>query len=174
MADLKPLPASRKSGRPLQKRQSRLGRNQYTRDTAVPTANGASPTPNDTPNSPGISGTNGVANGHDSSDGTAATKPAKSKNWRLQKLSWNEIKRPAGAMQNYITQRQVELAGEKGASVTVTQSPEAMNGVESQGDAKGDGHELEAFKKLNTLQMMDDLSRELVHWQRLISTSTEK
>ncbi|KAF2114173.1 hypothetical protein BDV96DRAFT_110938 [Lophiotrema nucula] len=176
-AEPKAPPIQRKSGRPPQKRQSRLGRNQYTRDAPTPTANGASPAPNqDTPNSPQISVTNGVGNGHDSSDGAAGSKPAKTKNWRLEKLSWTDIRRPANAMQNYITQRQVEMAVEKPSSAPAVQQPPTVNGVEEPApeERKPDEEEVEVFKKMNTLQMMDDLSRELTHWQQMITTQSEK
>ncbi|KAH7113217.1 PHD-finger motif-containing protein-like protein [Dendryphion nanum] len=171
----RPLPVQRKSGRPPQKRQSRLGRNQYTRDAPTPMTNGTSPAPNgDTPNSPQISATNGIGNGHESSDGTSGNKPAKGKNWRLDKLSWNEIRRPAGAMQNYIAQRQVEMAGDKGPPAPAVRSPHANGYQTEDGKSKGNNSDLEVFKKLDTLQMMDDLSRELVHWQKMVAEQNEK
>ncbi|KAF2267702.1 hypothetical protein CC78DRAFT_530512 [Lojkania enalia] len=177
-ADPKPAPPPRKSGRPPQKRPGRLGRNQYTRDAPTPATNGTSPAPNqDTPNSPQISITNGAGNGHDSSDGAAGHKSGKNKNWRLEKLSWNDIKRPAGVMQNYIAQRQVEMAVEKKSPAPFVQSPAAVNGEhgrESPDGQKPDEDDVEVFKKLSTLQMMDDLSREIVHWQRMIAEQTEK
>lgn len=166
----KPAPAPRKSGRPPQKRGGRLGRNQYTRDAAA-AANGISPA-HSTPNSPKINAANGANNGHDSSDGTAGNKNTKSRNWRLEKLTWNDIRRPAGAMQNYIAQRQVELAGEKAATASAVQSPAPVNGHVP--DLKVDAQSLEGFKTLSTLQMMDDLSRELTHWQRMVAQVTEK
>lgn len=175
--ELKPTPAPRKSGRPPQKSRGRLGRNQYSRDAPTPATNGASPAANnDTPNSPQPSATNGTGNGHESSDGTAGHKPTKAKNWRLEKLSWNEIRRPAGAMQNYIAQRQVEMAGEKSSSAPPIQSPAAVtaNGEKPQEDTGAEGDDIEVFRKLSTLQMMDDLSRELVHWQRMIAGQNEK
>ncbi|KAH9861436.1 hypothetical protein J1614_011182 [Plenodomus biglobosus] len=173
--ELKPAPAPRRGGRPPQKARGRLGRNQYSRDT-MPATNGTSPK-DDNGQSPQASATNGVSNGHDSSDGTAGHKPAKSKNWRLQKLSWNDIRRPAGAMQNYIAQRQVEMAGEKQPSVApAVQPPSATtNGAaQSEQPAKGDGGDLGNFKNLSTTQMMDFLSRDLVHWQQMISEPTDK
>lgn len=172
-ADLKPAPAPRRGGRPPQKARGRLGRNQYSRDT-VPAANGTSPG-NDTPNSPQPNATNGVSNGHDSSDGATGGKPAKSKNWRLQKLSWNDIRRPAGAMQNYIAQRQVEMAGEKHGSAPAVQSVSTTtNGTPASDVAKDDDADLEKFKGLSTTQMMDHLSRDLVHWQQMISLPNDK
>jgi hypothetical protein len=167
--DPKPPPAPRRGGRPPQKARGRLGRNQYSRDT-VPATNGASSA--DTPGSPQPSATNGISNGHDSSDGTAGGKPAKSKNWRLQKLSWNDIRRPAGAMQNYIAQRQVEMAGEKAPAVQP--STALSNGTSAPDEAKEDIGDLDKFKHLSTTQMMDHLSRDLVYWQQMISQPYDK
>ncbi|CAA9956902.1 hypothetical protein CFE70_000484 [Pyrenophora teres f. teres 0-1] len=172
-ADLKPAPAPRRGGRPPQKARGRLGRNQYSRDT-VPATNGTSPK-NDTAQSPQAT-TNGATNGHDSSDGTAGHKPAK-KNWRLQKLSWNDIRRPAGAMQSYIAQRQVEMAsGVKHTTLALAVQPATAvaNGNSNQEQPKEDDTDLASFKNLSTTQMMDSLSRDLVHWQKLISEPTEK
>jgi hypothetical protein len=168
-SDPKPAPAPRRGGRPPQKARGRLGRNQYSRDTVPPT-NGVSP--GDAPHSPQPSATNGVSNGHDSSDGTAGGKPAKSKNWRLQKLSWNDIRRPAGAMQNYIAQRQVEMAGEKIVLSPAVQP--ATNGIPTPAESKEDIGDLDKFKDLSTTQMMDYLSRDLVHWQQMISQPSDK
>ena len=173
-AETKPTPAPRRGGRPPQKSRGRLGRNQYSRDT-VPATNGTSPQ-NDTVHSPQASATNGVSNGHDSSDGTAGHKPAKSKGWRLQKLSWNDIRRPAGAMQSYIAQRQVEMAGEKHPSPAPAVQPATAttNGESSQEEVKAEDTDLAKFKNLSTTQMMDYLSRDLVHWQQMISEPAEK
>lgn len=167
---LKPAPAPRRGGRPPQKSRGRLGRNQYSRD-ALSAANGASPA-NDAVNSPQTSGTNGNNNGHESSDGATGHKAAKSKNSRLHKLSWNDIMRPAGAMQNYIAQRQVEMAGEKATPAPAVQPP--TNGEDHQADAVHVDTELTTFKDLSTTQMMDHLSRDLVHWQKMITTQREK
>ncbi|KAL5385142.1 hypothetical protein DPSP01_004952 [Paraphaeosphaeria sporulosa] len=166
----KSAPAPRKGGRPPQKR--RLGRNQYTRDVPTPATNGTSPAADDAPNSPQV---NGTGNGHDSSDGVASGKTGKPKNWRLQKLSWHDIRRPAGAMQNYISQRQVEMAGEK--PVPPVQEPAAVaNGVQHHDETNGNGVEedLDKFTTLSTLQMMDHLSRDLTHWQQMITESNDK
>jgi hypothetical protein len=122
-------------------------------------------------NSPQPSGTNGNSNGHESSDGATNHKTAKSKNSRLHKLSWNDIMRPAGAMQSYIAQRQVEMAGEKTSPAPAVQPP--LNG-EQQADTKHEDTELSTFKDLSTTQMMDDLSRDLVHWQKMITEQKER
>lgn len=173
MTDLKPAPAPRRGGRPPQKSRGRLGRNQYSRDT-IPAANGVSPA-NDTPKSPQPSASNSYSNGHDSSDGAAGQKLAKSKNWRLHKVSWNDIRRPAGAMQNYIAQRQVEMAGEKHALASAVRSANATtNGEQGQEEPKDDDVDMSKFRELSTTQMMDFLSRDLVHWQQMISDPNGK
>lgn len=79
--------------------------------------------------------------------------------------------RPAGAMQSYIAQRQVEMAGEK-ASTAPTVQP-LTNGEETD-DARHEDTELSTFKDLSTTQMMDYLSRDLVHWQKMITEQKEK
>lgn len=172
---LKPVPAPRRGGRPPQKSRGRLGRNQYSRD-AVSTANGASPA-NDAVNSPQSNGTNGtnnnnIHNGHESSDGATGHKTAKAKNSRLHKLSWNDIMRPAGAMQSYIAQRQVEMAGEKASPAPAVQP--ISNGEQHQAESKHEDTDLSTFKDLTTTQMMDHLSRDLVHWQKMITEQKEK
>lgn len=101
-------------------------------------------------------------------------KQAKPKNWRLQKLSWHDIRRPAGAMQNYISQRQVELAGERSMPAPAVKTPvTATNGV-TEADPSTEDDGLDAFKKLSTVQMMDHLSRDLTHWQQMITERNEK
>jgi hypothetical protein len=79
-------------------------------------------------------------------------------------------------MQNYIAQRQVEMAGEKSSPAPPVQSPTVTNGDQSQEETntKTEGDDLGIFKKLSTLEMMDDLSRELVHWQQMIVRQREK
>src|SRR5690242_9225846 len=167
MEPLKPTPIPRRGGRPPQKSRGRLGRNQYSREAA----NGISPA-QDIANSPHASGTNGNSNGHESSDGATGHKSNKSKNTRLHKLSWNDIMRPAGAMQSYIAQRQVEMAGEKASSAPAVQAP--ANGEHHQPEARPDDTELSDFKELSTTQMMDHLSRDLVHWQKMIIEQKER
>lgn len=170
MDSSKPTPAPRRGGRPPQKSRGRLGRNQYSRDAFTGT-NGASPA-NDIANSPHASGTNGNSNGHESSDGATGHKTSKTKNTRLHKLSWNDIMRPAGAMQSYIAQRQVEMAGDKANTAPAVQPP--TNGEQHEAEAKNDDADLSDFKELSTTQMMDHLSRDLVHWQKMITEHKER
>jgi hypothetical protein len=78
-------------------------------------------------------------------------------------------------MQNYIAQRQVEMAGEKSVSSLAVQPPSTLtNGATPQGEVKEDTGDLDKFKYLSTTQMMDHLSRDLVHWQQMISPPSDK
>jgi hypothetical protein len=78
-------------------------------------------------------------------------------------------------MQNYISQRQVELAGERSVPAPAVKSPApAMNGVAESEPSKRDDDVLDTFKSLSTLQMMDHLSRDLTHWQQMITERNEK
>jgi hypothetical protein len=69
-------------------------------------------------------------------------------------------------MQNYIAQRQVEMAGEKLISSGLATG--LTNGDSVHGEVKEVERDLDRFKGLSTTQMMDHLSRDLVHWQQMI------
>lgn len=79
-------------------------------------------------------------------------------------------------MQSYIAQRQVEMAGEKHSppAPAVQAATPTTNGEPSQEETKEEDNDLAKFKNLSTTQMMDYLSRDLVHWQQMISEPTEK
>lgn len=79
-------------------------------------------------------------------------------------------------MQSYIAQRQVEMAGEKHPSPApaIRSATATPNGQTNQEEHKDEDMDLAKFKDLSTTQMMDFLSRELVHWQQMISPTTEK
>jgi hypothetical protein len=78
-------------------------------------------------------------------------------------------------MQNYISQRQVELAGERSMPAPAVKSPAVTtNGVTDFEQSKREDDELDTFKNLSTLQMMDHLSRDLTHWQQMIAERNEK
>lgn len=165
-----PLPtvSHKKSGRPTQRR-GRLGKNQYTREQ-----NNHSASPHRNHDNSPLSPASHIANGHDStgngSDGTIS-KQSKARFSRLEKTSWNEIRRPAGIMQNYITQKQIEMAGEKttvAAAATVQTLAVVANEksiAKTEGGSMDD--DLEKFKTMSTLEMMDYLSRDLVLWQKM-------
>ena len=65
------------------------------------------------------------------------------------------------------------MAGEK-AAPPAQASIAAMSDARNQEPLGVTEDNLATFKKMNTLQMMDHLSRDLTHWQQLISESNEK
>jgi hypothetical protein len=77
-------------------------------------------------------------------------------------------------MQNYIAQRQVEMAGEKLSTAPAVQLSALSNGGSPEEALKDDAGDLDKFKHLSTTQMMDHLSRDLVHWQQMISQPSDK
>lgn len=78
-------------------------------------------------------------------------------------------------MQNYIAQRQVDMAGEKLITAPAVQPPAATtNGVTPPDDDKEELDDLEKFKKLSTTEMMDYLSRDLIRWQQSITQPNDK
>jgi hypothetical protein len=163
---------AKKSGRPPQKRASRGGRNQQTRDTSTPN-NPASPTRNNDQSPLSPSGRlNGDISGN-ASDG-ATGKPGKTRNWKLEKMSWNDIKKPAAAMLSYIQARQVEMADKTGITAMVMSlSPKSGSAKESKPledppDNIDEEDELEKFKKLSPLEMMDHLSRDIELWNQSV------
>lgn len=90
-------------------------------------------------------------------------------------MSWNEIRRPAGIMLNYIQQRQVEMAGEKSTAATVTVAQvlghSEGNTPLSKSNINGEQDEIEnldKFRALSSVEMMDHLSRDLELWQQTI------
>jgi hypothetical protein len=62
------------------------------------------------------------------------------------------------------------MAGEKASPAPAVQPP--TNGEQHQAELTDT--ELSAFKNLSTTQMMDHLSRDLVHWQKMITEQKDK
>ncbi|KAF2087094.1 hypothetical protein K490DRAFT_65959 [Saccharata proteae CBS 121410] len=183
------------------KRGGRLGRNQYTRDrdmgstekTAAsphrtsgrnntkehegesPTGNGAESGPNGSGSDVAVAATvKGVKNGK-------RTAPSK-----LDKISWKDMNGTASHMLEYISRVQVEMASEKTSTTTsamaVVKTLQVVNG-DGNGEANGavmdidtrDGESNESnYEGLNSLEMMDVLTRNLVHWQQRFGERRDK
>lgn len=163
--------STKKQGRPPQKK-SRLGRNQYTRDRDAPASNNHSISPNRAGTKENSSSPNG-ANGTDiqgnGSDGPVG-KNHKPKYLKMNKTSWNELNRRAGGMLEFIGRWQVEMA-EKPTSVSgnaVAKTLAVVNGDLSpeKKHAEGMKEKEREYTSLNTVEMMDALTRRLVLWQQ--------
>jgi hypothetical protein len=63
--------------------------------------------------------------------------------------------------------------GEKHGSLAPAVQP-TTNGESAQEQQRDEDTDLAKFKNLSTTQMMDFLSRDLVHWQQMITEPTDK
>lgn len=157
------------------------GKNQYTKDREP-----------DTEESPARSMSRDIQKNTEEPAATSHSKPAhsdhhvkstsKSKSAMTTKMSMTDMRRRVGAIMDFISRTQVDLAAEatpphSGASSTGQQTPQKSspartNGVaENQAEATAtngvtpkspDGKD---FKELNCMEMMDVLTRDMVKWQ---------
>ncbi|KAF7547363.1 hypothetical protein G7046_g9027 [Stylonectria norvegica] len=152
------------------------GRNQYTRDRDA-----------DNGDSPARSMSRDIQkNGEESTTTAAHTKAdhrhTKSKSALANKLSMMDMKRRVGAIMDFISRTQVDLAAEAPASYPgdskpaeasprETPAPQANGSTRKSSDAAHTdestpepSHEKD-FKELSCIEMMDALTRDMVKWQ---------
>lgn len=184
-------PISHKKGaRPA--RRGKVGRNQYTRDRDA-AADARAEAARALHSRDGEDGIVADANNLFLPNGS---KPARPKHMNPNRTSMNELRKRAAGILEYISRTQVEMAGErtpsgahtpaKGVSNSATARPSSVTGasklsnVVHGGDDDDDDRngadaptqedrlkiEADDFKKMSSLQMMDVLTREIVHWQR--------
>lgn len=153
-----------------------MGRNQYTKDRDLDDG-GESPRP---PHS--RDGENG-----DDHAGMTNGRLAKAKPLNPARTSMNELKKRAAGMLEFISRTQVEMAGERTppngahqpvvtAVATGTNRPGLIRTASVKGASKLrkeiDGEEVEAgideaaFQAMSSHEMLDVLTRRLVHWQK--------
>jgi hypothetical protein len=95
------------------------------------------------------------------------------------KVTMTDLKRRAGAILDFISRTQLELAGEaspapkgspqgeKATKELEESSPDGVDGKKSDdGSAFASQDPSKEFKDLNCLEMMDSLTRQLVKWQQ--------
>ncbi|KAK1837056.1 putative histone deacetylase complex subunit cti6 [Podospora conica] len=150
------------------------GRNQYTRDRDdedSPARSQSRDIQKEDHAPAGHTTKSGVDHGHGKGHG-------KAKGGMGSKITMTDMKRKAGALLDFISRTQVELAGEA-LPDTSTSSPKT-NGVpapapeKSTQGAPGPGPKAvngmdpgsKEFKELNCIEMMDTLTRRLVKWQQ--------
>ncbi|KAK8155947.1 hypothetical protein IWX90DRAFT_54381 [Phyllosticta citrichinensis] len=196
-----PPPPSRKGNRAGGPRRggNRVGRNQYTRDRDNP-ANDKAASPHRT-GSRGLgdkgdeeshaNGAEASANGS-GSDAPIAARGHRSKKSglsKIDKISWKDMNGTASHMLEYISRVQVEMASEKtnttSSAMAVVKTFQVMNGESgsgSDGNASGDASKAvptsngkeEDYDGLNSLEMMDVLTRNLVLWQQSFGEHRDK
>lgn len=156
------------------------GRNQYTKDRDI--RDETSPARSQSRDVQG----HDTGHGHHSKSGEASHKPhSRAKGGFNSKVSMTDMKRKAGAMLDYISRTQVEMAGE--ATPPNSDSPKPAEGVAppSAGNASRPGQkkaselangetgssshpigEQRDFKDLSSMEMMARLSTDLIKWQQ--------
>lgn len=178
---------------------NRIGRNQYTRDRdinsvdktpASPGRNGArNHKDKDEEGSP-VNGMDTAANGSGSdvpATGRGAKNGKKMGVSKLDKISWKDMNGTASHMLEYISRVQVEMASEKTTTTTsamaVVKTLQVVNGGSPEktttvdGDstlAKASDGKEENYDGLNSLEMMDVLTRNLVLWQQSFGEHRDK
>lgn len=178
---------------------NRIGRNQYTRDRDLNSVEKAPGSPGrngarnhkdkDEEGSP-VNGVDTAANGS-GSDVPAAGRGAKNGKKmgvsKFDKISWKDMNGTASHMLEYISRVQVEMASEKTTTTTsamaVVKTLQVVNGdgpdkiMPTDGNGAliktSDGKE-ENYDGLNSLEMMDVLTRNLVLWQQRFGEHRDK
>ncbi|EON65674.1 hypothetical protein W97_04913 [Coniosporium apollinis CBS 100218] len=163
-------------------RRGKLGRNQYTRDrdppASTPPGSGNNKDKDRTKDPSPASqtrATNGADHNKTDSDGTVSGSihskngKAKPSNSKLEKTSFNEMRRRASGMLEFISRMQVEMAGEKTTTTTVAAAAVSMTLKVVEG-ALGPETRDKGFEQMSSLEMMDHLTRRLVMWQKDFGT----
>lgn len=149
------------------------GKNQYTKDRDA-----------EREDSPARSMSRDIQRNADEPSHTRATggdhKHSKSKSAMAHKMSMLDMKRRVGAIMDFISRTQVDLAAEGSISsnsnsssgeASPNKTPSAqLNGEAEMAAAEGEGRNglvpaEKDFKDLNCMEMMDVLTRDMVKWQ---------
>ncbi|KAK8185205.1 uncharacterized protein BKA78DRAFT_256675 [Phyllosticta capitalensis] len=161
---------------------NRVGRNQYTRDRDNP-SNDKAASPHRTgsrglkdkgDDEPHGNGAEASANGSGSDAPIAARGPKNKKSGvsKIDKISWKDMNGTAAHMLEYISRVQVEMACEKtnttSSAVAVVKTLQVAAVVPA-----ATGKE-ENYDGLNSLEMMDVLTRNLVLWQQSFGEHRDK
>ena len=166
-----PKPSHKKTGRPPARR-GRVGRNQYTKDrdarldSSINADNNTSPARSNSRDGDDTPHTNGT--NHHSNANHESGKASKPRYMNPNRTSMNDMKRRVHNILDFISRTQVEMAGTGLASRTVTTSPPDHGGGSKDLGRKLMGEleeELEGFGKLNSVEMMDVLTKRLLRWE---------
>jgi hypothetical protein len=168
-----PNTSHRKGGRPPNARKGKLGKNQYTKDRDLQQEV-------DDP-SPGRSQSRDVPRNEENAYVQSARgsinegKPSKSKGSSTNKITMSDMKKRVAAILEFISRTQLEMASEPISPASGDATEKLMLGLAeglpmirvngNQGEGGGGGEKKE-FKDLSCLEMMDELTRQLVKWQK--------
>lgn len=168
-----PSTSHRKGGRPPNARKGKLGKNQYTKDRDLQEGDDLSPHRSMSRDVP-----RGDDNGHTSGNkgSNSEGKPGKSKN-NTSKVTMGDMRKRVGAILDYISRTQLEMAGEAMSPATADAAEKTIRGIadglpmikvngENGDEPKAEENSKKEFKDLTCLEMMDVLTRQLVKWQK--------
>ncbi|KZF23056.1 hypothetical protein L228DRAFT_142378 [Xylona heveae TC161] len=162
----------RKTGRPPARR-GRVGRNQYTKDREGDLD--GSP---DRSHSRDAGGADDVGSGINGSVPVESGKPSKPRYINPHRTTMNEMKRRVAGILEFISRTQVEMAGETtppgGTSSTPSVVAQTTTVFQSNGPLLTLNGAEKEFGDLNSLEMMDVLTRKLVLWQKEYGKYGEK
>jgi len=167
-----PSTSHRKGGRPPN-RKGKLGKNQYTKDRDLRDIDDQSP---------GRSQSRDVARGDDNGSKGANNegKQGKSKGSGNSRITMSDMKKRVAAILDFISRTQLEMARESASAGSEEAAEKLMlgfaealpmirvngdRGSEKEGESRNTSQSKE-FKDLSCLEMMDDLTRQLVKWQK--------
>jgi len=188
-ATLSTSTSHKKNGRPPTRR-GRVGRNQYTRDREpLPERKNDSPRLSHSRDCDEVC--NGGSDGHGGNTVFNGSKPSKPKHMNPNRTSMNDLRKRAAGILEFMSRTQVEMAGERTPTVSndrllapptprpgltrvasvngASKLSHVMNGDEQDVVQETDSSNAlgaSGFKQLNSLQMMDVLTRNLVLWQK--------
>ncbi|KAM0795369.1 hypothetical protein BDR22DRAFT_871417 [Usnea florida] len=181
----------KKTGRPPARR-GRVGRNQYTKDRDLPVeipittiSPARSNNSHDAENGPPCLNGNTAGSGFVENNGFG--KPSKPRHMNFNRTTMNDMKRRVAGILEFISHTQVELAvvgpPSTTKSSTSTNTPPETNGTRSDGPGKVLKHDADtrktfnaasadldaigeqAFAALNSVAMMEVLTKRLMKWQ---------
>ena len=184
-------PKSHKKGGRPPARKGRLGRNQYTKDRNTKQGPSVlSPNSNNSHEAE-ASYSNGV-HGNGIAESNGLGKPSRPRHMNPNRTTLNDMKRRVAGILEFISHTQVEMAGldtaksrnsgPKGShelaasSGRMDEASRAAKEISGVLEALGDAEVVdeEAFGKLNAVEMMDVLTRRLMHWQGQFGKFGEK
>lgn len=173
-----PKPSHKKTGRPPAKR-GRVGRNQYTRDRDPPANADLNTSParsngsnGDDRGTPHINGTHSPST-HANKPDAGGTK-SKLKHLNPNRTTMNDMKRRVAAILEFILHTQSEMASSDPTRASSTITPPDSGGSKEGGMAQKllegqnglmDDLEVDGFRELSSVEMMEVLTRRLVKWQ---------
>jgi hypothetical protein len=170
-----PAPIShKKGGRPPNARKGKVGKNQYTKDRDQD-HNENSPKRSQSRDVP----RNGDDNGHPPGKPSANEGKSSKSKGSNSKVTMADMKKRVGAILDYISRTQVELAGESMSPAAGAAAEKMIRGIADGlpmikingdgGESRKENGQLppkKEFKELTCIEMMDVLTRQLVKWQK--------